>query len=93
LLPALIYTVIRYSTYKGLNCNKHAKIIPWYFQTHFKNNVYDYLTLNVHVRAENNIPHINFMKENSQDSVALKFKLNFTAKTHCESLTLCMLHF
>jgi len=25
--------------------------------------------------------------------LAMKFKLNFTAKTHCESFTLCMLHF
>ncbi len=35
------------------------------------NNVYHYLTLNVRIRTEINIPHINFVTENSQDSVAL----------------------
>jgi hypothetical protein len=33
--------------------------------------MYHYLTLNVRILTENNIPNINFVKENRQDSVAL----------------------
>jgi len=40
------------------------------------NNVYHYLTLNVRARKKINIPHINFVTENSQNSIALESNLN-----------------
>jgi len=33
--------------------------------------MYHFLTVSVRIRTEDNIPHINFVTENSQDSVAL----------------------
>jgi len=37
--------------------------------------MYHLLTVNVRYRTEINIPHIHFIKENSQDSVALQSSL------------------
>jgi len=39
--------------------------------------MYDFLPLNVLTLTEINIPYINFMTENSQDSIALKSNLIF----------------
>jgi len=46
------------------------KLSLWIFKR-IANNVYHYLTLNVRVQTEINIPHINFVAEKSPDSVAL----------------------
>ena len=51
--------------------NKHANFIFLVFSNTMKHTLYHLLTVNVRTRTDINIPHINFVTENSQDSVAL----------------------